>query len=186
MTGTQDAPGEASGVRRRRPALWGTALWSAVILLVLGLTWFSTAAVVPFIETRAVLVERVKINLCSDDEQYVKRLGGPERAFPKLRLMLRLPQWMVPKRSATAYLMRLCGRRAVPLLAEALSDEDPEVRRSAANALRDMQPSATETIPQLRKLLKDANPEVRESAAQALRTVTGKSPNPKEDGDRRK
>jgi HEAT repeat protein len=60
---------------------------------------------------------------------------------------------------------------AVPALAEALKDQNAEVRQSAADALGRIGPAAADAVPVLVEALKDQNAHVRRSAAKALRGI---------------
>ena len=60
------------------------------------------------------------------------------------------------------------GSPAVPLLIQALSDLDSEVRQLAIEALGAIKPAGAEAVPLLAKALGDADVRVRGSAAEAL------------------
>jgi len=72
-------------------------LWTAGILLALGLAWFVGAVAVPFFQVRAVVREfgGRPSNVAAP---YVERLGGPERAAARLALFARLPGWATSSR----------------------------------------------------------------------------------------
>lgn len=59
----------------------------------------------------------------------------------------------------------------VPVLTEALQDEDTYVRRDAAKALGHFGPEAREAIPPLLARLRDKEPNVRKAAGQALKQI---------------
>ena len=59
----------------------------------------------------------------------------------------------------------------VPVLAEALKDENTHVRRDAARALRKLGSDAREAVPVLIARLRDKEPSVRKAAAQALKDI---------------
>jgi HEAT repeat protein len=63
------------------------------------------------------------------------------------------------------------GPPAVPALRKALRDPKPGVRKTAAEALRDIGPPAREALPELSAALKDEAYSVRLEAAKALWTV---------------
>jgi HEAT repeat protein len=60
------------------------------------------------------------------------------------------------------------ARPALPALVEALVDESPEVRTTAAIALRRFGPDAASAVPALTRALKDRESVVRLEAARAL------------------
>jgi len=73
--------------------LRGAVLWTAGILLALGLVWFVAAVVVPVYMTRAAVRDYQHPSAMPDE--LVQRLGGAERARARLRLFVRLPEWVV-------------------------------------------------------------------------------------------
>jgi hypothetical protein len=64
------------------------------------------------------------------------------------------------------------GEPAIPVLVEALKDENPTIRRWAAMVLADLGPAAPGAIVPLMDALADNDETVRQAAAQALRAVT--------------
>jgi HEAT repeat protein len=70
------------------------------------------------------------------------------------------------------------ARPAVPALARAVADPDPEVRRLAAYALRQIGPDARDAAPDLEKALADSVPAVKRAAAYALLAVSPDSAAP--------
>jgi HEAT repeat protein len=64
---------------------------------------------------------------------------------------------------------RAADREAsIPLLVDALQDQNPYVRRDAARALAQLGAASGAAEPALRRLLHDPQPGVRKAAAQAL------------------
>jgi HEAT repeat protein len=59
----------------------------------------------------------------------------------------------------------------VPVLAEALKDEDTFIRRDAARALGKFGPTAKEAAPNLQAALKDREPSVRKAASESLKKI---------------
>ena len=59
----------------------------------------------------------------------------------------------------------------VPILAEALNDEDTFIRRDAARALGKFGPAAKDAVPALVGRLNDQEPSVRKAAALALKQI---------------
>jgi HEAT repeat protein len=85
----------------------------------------------------------------------VERLGGPRKALPMIALYLRLPKRLAAERGMAVYLLRGCGREAVPLLVKVLvkelASEDEPV--GACWALGCMGPEARGAGPALVKVL---------------------------------
>lgn len=75
------------------------------------------------------------------------------------------------RRLAVVVLNELGGSTAVPLLAEALKDRDPVVRKRAASALETFGDDAVPAMEALRALLDDGTITVRRQAASALGTL---------------
>ena len=63
------------------------------------------------------------------------------------------------------------GRAAVPDLAAALADPDPDLRVASAMALENMGPAAAPAVPALAKALGDREPGVRQAAVKALGAI---------------
>jgi HEAT repeat protein len=59
----------------------------------------------------------------------------------------------------------------VPVLAQALDDEDTFIRRDAARALGKFGPNAKEATPKLQASLTDKEPSVRKAAAESLKKI---------------
>jgi HEAT repeat protein len=64
-------------------------------------------------------------------------------------------------------------RTAVPLLANALSNEREFVRIEAAMSLGNLGKASTPALPQLEKALQDPSPDVRSAAAEAIQQIRG-------------
>ena len=177
MTEKEPSPEPKPPPRGRGPTWRELTLWSAGGLLVLGLAWLVCRGVIPFLQTRAAVLE------CTDrichthgtgdyakdyGDEAVARLGGPDRAFPKLALYLRMPDWLVVARPWAAVPLSCCGKRAVPALLRALSDANSWARCQAARGLGRIGPDAAEAVPVLLRALDDTDENVRGSAACAL------------------
>ena len=85
------------------PRIWRPMImWTAGILVVLGLAWFIGAVAVPYYQVRAVF----KLRALDVDgffyEEGVRVLGGPERALPKIRVYLRFPSKLAPCRRGSS------------------------------------------------------------------------------------
>jgi len=65
---------------------------------------------------------------------------------------------------------------AVPALAQALADEEPEVRRAAVRALGAIGPAAWTTVPALRELEQDDDEVLRDLAAAAVWKIARPAP----------
>jgi len=153
------------------------AIWTAVLLLALGLIWFVAAVVVPVWQVRQVLRDVAPhfVIIHFDEpvvtrhyDAAVRRLGGPRRAAGALSLYSRLPAWVGENRAIAVYLLGWCDASAVPALVEALRDQDEHVRWMAAIALCQLGPEAREALPALIGALKDEDELVRAQSASAL------------------
>jgi HEAT repeat protein len=67
------------------------------------------------------------------------------------------------------------GPAAVPALAEALKNQNADIRQSAAFALGEIGSAAADAVPALVEALKDQYIDVRQSAADALESLRQKS-----------
>jgi HEAT repeat protein len=145
-------------------------LWSAGIVLALGLAWFVGAVVVPVWQVRRAIEAPSALNGAGATfgATVIGRLGGPEKAIAKIGIYLRLPEYIAKDRWAAAGNLRYCGSRAVPLLIMALRHNDAEVRSAAAIALAQMEPAPTEAAAALAVALHDQAPGVRLHAVWAL------------------
>ncbi len=158
------------------------ALWSAAIVLALGLAWFAAAIAVPAYQTRKVIME-CDARIAGDNTEFastwpadhsaeaITRLGGPERAAERLDLYLRLPRFLADRRGRAALLLGRCGRPAVPGLIRALSDPHGNVRLFAARSLGELGPDATAAIPALERLLEEDDQALRRAATDALAEI---------------
>ena len=156
------------------------ALWTAGILLALGLAWFVGAVVVPVWQTRAAVTRcydrRALLARALVDE--VDVLGGPDEATQKLGLYLRVPDPLAPHRMIATRMLGECGRCAVPALKSLLDDEDKTVRYWAAWELGNVGTAAEDTAPALTRALADADGDVRQAAADALKKIRGDEAKP--------
>ena len=150
-----------------KPRTWRPiALWSAAILLALGLAWFVGAVAVPVWQTRAA-VKKHAIN--SDFIGAVRSLGGPEQAASKLRFYFLLPERWTESRWFAARLLGHCGPSAAPSLRRLLrapESESTDVRIQALDSLNDLAPSSA--VPELIAALEDKDPTVRSMSAKVL------------------
>jgi len=171
---------DAQAVAKPAPTWRPMALWSAGILLALGLAWFVGAVAVPAWRTRAVLsdlaassVWRMRTTSLPLDWSFADKqalagnaiaaLGGPERAIGRLRLYLRLPARLAPQREAAVFTLTLCGQGAAGDLT-ALARR-PETAFYAFCGLSFLGPSAH---PALEAALRSPDPQARRLAASAL------------------
>jgi HEAT repeat protein len=93
-----------------------------------------------------------------------------ERAVPRLMELFRSTEEIDPDTEGATALRRI-GPAAVPALAEALRDTNPEVRRETAHVLQRMGPEAKGAVPALAEALGSSERSLRESAAAALRAM---------------
>jgi hypothetical protein len=182
------------------------ALWTAGILLCLGLVWFVGVVAVPAWGVRAVLVRAS--NMREEPGEYViANLGGGQAAARRLGLYLRMPGFLVPHRRLAAGILGQCGYAATPELLQCVVDSDREVRLEAVDALGRMRAvcatkplmrrlgdpdrlirskaawalgeiglEARAAAPVLEKCLSDENEPVRAAAAEALKKIRGEEP----------
>jgi hypothetical protein len=133
----------AAPVRTWRPIL----LWTAGILLVLGLAWFIGAVVVPVWQVRAAVVECGQQNYPAE-EGYVDPLGGQASAARKLALYLRMPDAIATRKELALGIMGYCGSEATPYLIDFLRrEQDVDLCLKAVLALgRTKDPRAIEPL----------------------------------------
>jgi tetratricopeptide (TPR) repeat protein len=177
---TLAAPGKST---RRMYVLWAIAL---ALLLTLGA--FCWLVVVPVWQVRRVLEdhevgkpspgyllptlpEEPYLVSIFDPDRVFDELGGRQEAFAKLRLYLRAPNGITPKRPVVVLLLGYHGRNAVPLLIEQLDHEDPWIRELAAHALGRIGSEAGAAAPRLRDMANDSTEDVRVVAAEALKKI---------------
>ncbi len=141
---------------RRMLVLWAVAL---VLLLAAGV--FCWAVVVP--------VWQVRTGATGGWEwEDVDRLGGPARTVRKVRLYMRCPDGIAPKKPDALDVLVYCGRPAAPLLIQFTTHSDPKIRMSALLSLNALGTDAPEAVPILMRAFTDENPRVRWSAARAF------------------
>ena len=147
------------------PRTWRPmALWSAGVLLALGLAWFVAAMAVPCHQGR----EAAKTK---DTE----RLGPPAEAARKLAIYL-LVSRLRPRgdeeairREAALMLFSMAGDEAFPGLQSAVSDPDEHIRDLAVQSFGMKYPErASETVPLLIGALRDRDSQVRYHATMSL------------------
>jgi len=102
--------------------------------------------------------------------QAINQAGDTSSVLPALKARLRKPD--PGSRRLAAYVLSQIDREAaqqlLPLLVEALRDDEPRVRARVALALGQMGSAAREAVAALGELLNDADPRVRAGAATAL------------------
>ncbi|MGH7411264.1 MAG: HEAT repeat domain-containing protein, partial [Candidatus Methylomirabilis sp.] len=91
------------------------------------------------------------------------------RSFVEWLGDLRDPSSEIRLRAAQA--LRHFGSRAAPLLAQTVTDADPNVRWAAASALGEIGPEAKDAVPALLQALRDPEDMVRGSVRYALRQI---------------
>jgi HEAT repeat protein len=144
-------------------------LWSAGLLLALGLLWFVAALVVPCLRLHADIKSYLEAPE-PKGEAIIGYLGGPKRAMPVLRFYLRLPQRLTGEkdRYKVVYLLQHCGREALPTLIEALHDDGLNMRWYACEVLGAMREEARPAVPHIIAALGDKAVGSRAGAAWAL------------------
>ncbi len=163
-------------------------MWTAGILLVLGLAWFVGAVVVPVWQVRAmvsemnrryVLYEQKGYPLGTHDElDQVTRLGGPEAMLGKMRLYLRMPKSVAVHRHIAAYFMRFGGTAATEPMLQMLADPDPKVRLLVVRGLacNAMEIGDSRAVSELVKVLGDRDDSVQKEAVSWLAMLGGVFP----------
>jgi hypothetical protein len=117
------------------------ALWTAGILLVLGLIWVVAAVVVPVWQVRKIVKswEGGRYHPMYTGRFFtseIAQLGGPISASKKLGIYLRTPVGSSVNRHVAAAILGECGAPAIPELQRLLEDEDARVCQAAAEALK--------------------------------------------------
>jgi HEAT repeat protein len=138
------------------------ALWTAALLLVLGLIWFVAAVTVSVWQTHKVLVQLIT------REHALELLGGRKPALRRLRLYAALPVWAAPNRAGALHVLGLCGSEAAPILERALDDPDRDVRWHAAYSLIGIAADTPASVAVTAQALGSKEPERRMLAAGAL------------------
>jgi len=167
------APDPEPAVAKPGGNLRGAVLWTAGILLALGLTWFVPTVAVPFFQARSLLREHNLHSFRRWSSDYGRRhiagcMGSPERARLGLKLNLRISPLTPEQRLTALRLLGYCGKCAMPDLLEALGRKDQDARRVAAAAIGDVGPEARDAIPALIRALADGHAGVRVCAMLAL------------------
>jgi HEAT repeat protein len=166
------------------------ALWTAGILLALGLAWFTGTSVGALMETRKAVefhdwekdeMERHALgqgNAGVDLEPLPpeKVFGSREKALHRLSWYVSLPDRIAPHKGGAALLLVPFGRAAVPKLIVLLHHSDPKVRERAAEALGDISPAPMEAAPALLNALNDPADRVRMESVNALRSMGPQQP----------
>ncbi len=145
MTGPADLP--AKPLHTWRPM----ALWSAGILLALGLAWFVGAVAVPVWQVRSGLVNvgwfvSGPVDRIPGGDALVIKLGGPVPATSKLELYLCMPREFASKRAEAVEVLAEIeppAKDAIPVLKRLVNDDDEAVRNIAASALNKIQGQET-------------------------------------------
>ncbi len=176
----------------RPPRTWRPIiLWTAGILLVVGLAWFAGAVAWPLWRTRAEIAElgvedKLPLGL-SYSASYsraeadaratwlVERFGGAERAARRVRQYLAMPRAIAPDRATAVYLLGFCRGHAVDDLISRLGSQDPTIRACAVEALAMIGPDARKASPRLETLRQDPDKRVREAVPEALSRVRSDS-----------
>lgn len=178
------------GTRNRSsvPRTWRPmALWSAGLLLVLGLFGFAALIAAPLIQVTSEL-DRC---LCAWDsrrdssKEAIVRLGGTGEAARKITLFLKMPDWVTDSKRVAddssredhaIFMLGLCGRPGAEVLTPMLHSKHPRIRCLALMAIQDCGPDAVGALPAIEALLADGNPWIRAEARDALRSIRGSSP----------
>jgi hypothetical protein len=169
-------------------------LWTAGILLALGLAWFVGAVVVPVWQVHAAIKkanmgsvtfaysmdspqDRIEdaIACWAEDEVARASLGGAETAAWKLNVYLAAPGWAAAYKQAAVRMATCCGKPGLPALIRALAEGDPDVRRQAvAGIYRVREYGCPDAIPALERIAaSDPEAQVRAAAIEVLGKIRG-------------
>jgi HEAT repeat protein len=126
---------QASKPRTWRPIV----LWSAGILLALGLAWFVGRVAAPVWQVHRVMAAHDAAQMPNSPSMVgcsaVERLGGQAAAARKIDLYLRMPDFVAShKRSALEWLFG-CGPAGLPPVRRMLNSPDDELRAKAFDVL---------------------------------------------------
>ena len=158
MTDPTDRPPTTS--RTWRPI----ALWSAAILLALGLAWLVGALGTPYLQARSA-IQRVRGG-GDQATQAIKGLGTPEAAVRKLMMYIRLRERLAPEWHTAVTMLGQYGEAAVPSLESLMRDPDANMRLSAMFSIRCTR--SPRAMQPLLDALKDDACSVRQNAAEFL------------------
>jgi len=165
-----------------QPRTWRPmAMWSAGILLALGLVWFVTAVVVPVWQVRKIAPLYTPPSYDGMDSflweldwgQFRQPYWGDPAPAKNVELYLRMPDWVAPSKESAVCMLYDCGQGGVPVLARALENRRVPVRMASAVVLRRFGPRACQAVPALVRKLEDEDSQVRAVVASALRKFQG-------------
>ncbi len=122
-------------------------LWAIALTLLLALGAFCWLTVVPLWQAHVAVSDFQETRITG--AATVKRLGGPELCFRKVRTYLKCPGLPRTKKNWSVALLGYCGREAVPTLTAHLAGEDHDLAVYAAKALGRIGPDAEEAVPAL-------------------------------------
>jgi HEAT repeat protein len=124
--------------------------WGIALFLLLALSTFCWAVVVPVFRVRSLLrqlsvaldreesaaIRGVKTRLpLPSNRELIADLGGPAEAARAISMYLRLPESLAGERLLAAELLGFCGAQALPELRRLLDDPDLFVQVSAVTGL---------------------------------------------------
>lgn len=89
-------------------------------------------------------------------EEILRRLGGPEKALPILKLYVRLPDRLAKHKDMAGHALGECGRPAEPSLISLLDHADANVRWDAIWALAQLKEVSPAAVPALIRRLDDS------------------------------
>jgi len=160
-------PVEPSPAKPAAPRTWRPmVLWSAAILLLLGLVWMVSVTAVPYCRMRALAPELPFDRIAP--ETMVQKLGGPEGAALVAGQYLQLPGQAATDRHRAICLLASCGEPGIPALVAALHDKDVAVRQQSTWALGWIGRGERGAVPALLGALDDEDRLVGVGAALAL------------------
>ena len=160
------------------PRTWRPmALWTAGILVVLGLTWSMAAVAVPLWQVHAV-VKEVENARGGPVTLTNRMLNEPRQAARKIRLYLRVVRPANSSKNAAYMLLLTCNARCIPAALDGLADENPNIRLASVHALDGLKlgAQADDVVRALQAMTRDSDEQVRAAAAKALKKIRDEEP----------
>jgi len=120
-----------------KPRTWRPiTLWTAGILLALGLAWFVGEVAVPVWQADRTVAQYDDLKRHASYpwqglRQSIEDLGGEAAAARKLGLYLRMPGWAAGHKVVALEVLTHCGKPALPAFRDALGSRDDGVRGAA-------------------------------------------------------
>ena len=168
---------EAPAVAKPLRTWWPMALWTAGILLVLGLAWLIGAVVVPVWQVRSVFKsnyvddQNPMHDVLGDRYRIVGQLGNFEQAASRLEIYLNAPRVMAPEKKTAIRLLGCCGSPGVKVLVRAMDGPDKKNKLETIQSMIVAGPEAAEAVPRLTRALEDRDYDIRFLSMLALGSI---------------